>query len=249
MDERALQRALKCLRSDDEAVRADGLSRVRRLANKESYAITGLGDDADWNAEQQAVWFEARNNALSRPDIVEALVAIATGPSVDLRAQAVLVLGPLQVPQARAMVVDRMLNDPSPHVRLISAGGLAWVAEEAVVDAYIQALGDTFPRLARTACTALGMIGDPRAVPALRKALDYPSWGVRFNACEALYELGAVDARTLQVLEGLAADPAADEHDRFAAHMNKPEPGEEEPSRQVYTTVQLLDLARAAMSS
>jgi HEAT repeat protein len=249
MDERALRKALQYLRSDGEDVRAEGLSRVQRLATEAAYVVTGLDDDADWNAAEQTAWFDARNQLLSRPDIVGALVAIATGPSVDLRAKAVLVLGPLNLPQARAVVLDRMLHDSSPHVRLMSAVGLPWVDEPAVVDEYVQALGDSFPRVARTACTALGQIGDRRAVPALRAALDYPSWDVRFHACEALYALGAMDQRIVQVLERLSVDPAAEEHDRFAAHMNEPQRDGEERTSKVYTTAELLALARTAMSS
>lgn len=166
---------LGALRDPDDVARlAAGLDDpsflVRRVCVR---ALGSIGDPAAVPALLDAVG----EPELAR-DLVAALCRIGYGACPPLRAlvQRAAAAGPAPT----AGTADAMPSDPAP------TAGPATTADAAD--------GTPSDRTVEVAAIALGLIGDPVAVPALVGVLDHPADGVQAEAAAALGRIGAPQA-------------------------------------------------------
>lgn len=114
----------------------------------------------------------------------------------------------------------RLLRDSSPLVQSWAAWGLGQAnytdALPALVklaktpvaaDASPAQFNELYGWPALSAVGALGRIGGPEAVAALRELLGSPSWLVRASAAHALADANDRSAETLKALEARLLDP------------------------------------------
>jgi putative membrane-bound dehydrogenase-like protein len=112
--------------------------------------------------------------------------ALQHSPSADARSAAVWALFRIGTPQAE-QGVRRALDDASFRVRISAARAAGMARDLESVDRLMQMVKQDQPAARRQAATALGQIGDPRAVPALLAAAARP--GDRFNEHSVTYAL------------------------------------------------------------
>ncbi len=79
-----------------------------------------------------------------------------------------------------------MLEHPDPGRRWKAAESLARLGDNRAVGPLIQALSDEDWRVRQKTAWALGYLGDPAAIPALRRAYRYDLEGVREMITEAI---------------------------------------------------------------
>ncbi|MDG3007269.1 HEAT repeat domain-containing protein [Paludisphaera mucosa] len=109
----------------------------------------------------------------------------------ELRAQAAWLLGYLDDTVDPGPLIEAV-NDPSPDVRAEAAGALSsfpW--RPGVLEAMLSLLDDPDEGVRVSSASALGYLGERRAVPALLGALNDPSAEVRRFARHSLKLLGA----------------------------------------------------------
>ncbi|MBN1825308.1 MAG: HEAT repeat domain-containing protein [Candidatus Eisenbacteria bacterium] len=96
-------------------------------------------------------------------------------------------------------VVDALLgvfrSDPETSVRCAAAEALGRLESAEAVDPLLDALKVGDAKIRQSAAYALGLVGDPRARPALEKAKSDADELVRFFAEEALVEIDRAVAR------------------------------------------------------
>ena len=93
------------------------------------------------------------------------------------------------------------LRDGTDNLRMWSARILGRVGDSSAVPVLLGALDDPVPRVRAAAAEALGLLGDPRALPGLEsRILREPSAEVRSTAARALGVIGDDDALTPLVL-------------------------------------------------
>lgn len=125
---------------------------------------------------------------------------------VRLRLGATSALGLIGDPRSRIALEGR-LNDPDRHVRAQAAFALAFVSDRRSTARLIDSLSHDGSALVRNSCAiALGRIGDPRAVPALERALDDESDRVRREAVVALER--SSDPEAARKVRRFLRDPA-----------------------------------------
>lgn len=120
------------------------------------------------------------------------LLGMLAEPSEDSRCSAAWLLGFLVGFVSPGPLLDA-LGDPSPNVRSDAAGSLSGFGRTAsVVDALIHALStDVDDQVRVSAASALGYLGDKRALPALQLALGDPADRVRSFASDAISRIGS----------------------------------------------------------
>jgi HEAT repeat protein len=124
---------------------------------------------------------------------------------------AVRALGLLQAVGGVPLMVQ-FLKDIDPELRLMAARSLGQMGDTQAARApLLHALNDPVWEVRCMAAQALGRLKDDHAVLALRDRLGDGAWWVRFNAAEALHQIGApgIDAMRKTVdeeSEGLAHD-------------------------------------------
>lgn len=127
----------------------------------------------------------------------------ASARSDHLRRVAVAVLAALRTP-VYAPVLRAALASKDDELTVEAARGLAAIGDIGAVNLLLDVLRDrdrpTF--VATEVASALGKIGDPRAVPLLESALRSESWSLQSTAAEALAELGREGATALQRATG-----------------------------------------------
>jgi HEAT repeat protein len=109
-------------------------------------------------------------------------------------------LGKIGGPLATKSLRGSLASDKFSMIRLAAIQGLKDIRDEGSFDAYVKALGDDALVVRSAAADALGALGNPKAVPALVKALDrednfykgHSLW-VRRHIVAAM---GATDSRT-----------------------------------------------------
>jgi hypothetical protein len=180
-------------------------------------ALAELGDERFQRRILETAGAEARTETLGHEaEVSPGLVAeilLALGPSgadaladlsrsaqsVHLRRLAVAVLAALRLP-THAPVLRAALASNDDELVVEAARGLAALGDVEAVEMLLDVMGDrmrpTF--VATEAASALGKIGDPRAVPMLEAALDWDDWSIRSSAAEALVELGQQGADALR---------------------------------------------------
>ncbi len=171
-----------------------------------------------------------------RARVGAAYFEVVTGSRSPLRYLAVLGLGRLDVPGARAVLME-MLDDPLLTVRRSALYALGDLREERALDVIIGLAADADDGTRAWACRALGMLGREAAVPALIRALHDAQehvfrqaedalvmlagkaetalvgaltdgdWFVRYDVCRILARVGS-----LRALPALKIRAGADDH-------------------------------------
>ncbi len=157
--------------------------------------------DVDVNVRAQA----ARSlRALNARQAVPDLVAALDDPQPGVREAAAAALAPLQDPAAVDPLI-LLLQDPAPIVRQTAANSVLALLPTPLGQALHALVNGETPSQQVQAAETLGELLDPRAIPALRRALheDRP---VCQSAARALVRFGA--ERVLGVLQQVLADPS-----------------------------------------
>ena len=136
-----------------------------------------------------------------------------------VRASVARALGQIGTTYASQQLME-MLDDPSALVRSLAAWGLGesgcreaaaaltTMAQRTATATEVTWRADqVYGRPEQAAVEALGKIGGPEAVAALREALRSPSWLIRATAAQALAEANDRSPQTLGALEGCLKDP------------------------------------------
>jgi len=147
------------------------------------------------------------------PQITEALGPLVDSENSDLRYGALQALGLVASPETSEVLL-RALGDPLSICRVAALDGLAVCpTTSAVVDQVIPLLSDDKQAVRLHAASALGQLGDERAVPHLQALLAEGSKeprGVRQWAAFSLSELGR---QGLVIEEALPPDDAHPEEE------------------------------------
>lgn len=128
---------------------------------------------------------------------VAPLLALLKKPNNDVRASVCVYISKLRLKETRPVgdALLPLLDDPTPQVRSYAVLSLGSLRERRAVPRLLQILqepvdlksSDSVLSPPMVALAALGMIGDPAAIPPLVKLLDVPGWGER--AAEALLKM------------------------------------------------------------
>jgi hypothetical protein len=246
----SLSAVLKLLQDEDASIREEAVGQLHRYVNIAAYeradhSLTGHAGAEAEHAASIDVWQDSR--------IVAALLVAMDDPVGNVRCRAPLLLGHVKTASAQEAIIRHLRSDPADSVRLMCVMGIGWTADTPQkVSALTDALQDSQPNVVFIACSKLGKIGDSQAVSPLRAVLVHPAWKVRFNACEALVRLQAVDETIVTVLEELSVQPEAEEHNKMVSKPSITEKvcpetaGKSGPPR---TTEYVLELAKKSMRS
>jgi HEAT repeat protein len=146
---------------------------------------------ADWDTRDSAA--NALIN-LGEPTVEPLIKALSHNQTNCIRKTAAELLGKLGDKRAVAPLVEALRD--TQEVRITAFNALVMLKDVGAVDFLIKTLSDTYYcqssscSTAKNALTALGKLGDPRAVDSLIKALEYQFDDVRKTAAEALIMLG-----------------------------------------------------------
>ena len=223
MDDQVLASIYARFESEDPSERLDAVRELTRFVNVAASEAEPNSNSRQASAEDLAAWDSAVGRLLNRPDISGALLASLEDSSAEVRSWAAIQAGRLEDPRAKEALIRHLLSDPSPHVRLMCAMLPPTQGGSEVVAALVQTLKDPFPRVVAAACTMLRRMGDRSTVPAFRELLAHETWQVRFEACQALVELGSTDTVVVTTIEGLQNSSEASEHDKLARRFNESE--------------------------
>ena len=209
----AVERLVAALRDErwrvrESAARALGLIRDRR-------AVDGLiGALRDRDGAVKTVAAEALGR-IGDPKAIKGLMALFKDSSKLVRVSATIAL--TQIGEATVEPLIESLKDENFQVRLHSVqalGGItsdyptgrSWLQDSRPVPGLIALLKDKDRAVREDAAIALGMIGDPSAVPALIVAMQDGS--IRVRAIMALGMIGDTRAvePLIRVLEGIGID-------------------------------------------
>jgi HEAT repeat protein len=138
-----------------------------------------------------------------------ALVRALSDPDDEVRAKSVTALGRLGDRRAIGYLLEHLLTDPAPFVRLRIAAALGQFGGPEVIDRLVRALGDPAWWVRLRSVEALEHIG-PVAEAPLVVALDDTDPEVRARAAVALERLGVPD-RAVGMLEAGEGVPEASE--------------------------------------
>jgi HEAT repeat protein len=205
-------------------------------------AARALQDGTDRSAQLQAAGALREWAEHDKSSVLAVLTEAIQHPDFKVRAQAVLLFGHLG--EGYDLLVAHLEQDPSAHVRTLCVGMLSCSDYPPAVQAFIAALQDEDHKVVFAACMLLGRAGAGEAVAPLRQVLEHSSWNVRFNACEALYRLEAVDQQVVTILEALDREPQARSHDKWVLKFRKAYPAARD-----LTTNEFLALARQRLDS
>ncbi|MFH1680347.1 MAG: HEAT repeat domain-containing protein [Candidatus Eisenbacteria bacterium] len=131
-------------------------------------------------------------------DSVAPLLAALEHESPDARRYVAFTLGFFEDPRVAGPLLALFASDPEVPVRTAAAEALGRQRSKDAVDPLIAALSDAIASIRQSAAYSLGLIGDPRARPALERAKGDADDLVRFFAEEALVEIEREAARKKQ---------------------------------------------------
>lgn len=130
-----------------------------------------------------------------------ALVRALGDPDDEVRAKAATALGRLGDRRAVGYLLEHLLTDPAPFVRLRIASSLAQFGGPEVIDRLVGALGDPAWWVRLRSVEALEQIGSAAEAPLL-VALDDADPEIRARAAVALERLGVPDNAVRMLQEG-----------------------------------------------
>ena len=136
-------------------------------------------------------WWAVRTLAGCEPtqQTTRSLVAALEDPSSEVRQSAALALCHQPTPEAIPALI-RSLDDPDPMLASLAGNALS-LLKAAAVPALMDALEQQHsPAARREIVRALAEIGDPRAIPALMKAIESDSALLQYWAEHGLEKLG-----------------------------------------------------------
>lgn len=165
-----------------------------------SALLTMIRDD---DAEVRKHTAEALGQLKSLSSL-DALTTLTRDDDADVRVQAINALGQLEDMRTLPPLVAA-LKDPNPEVRSQAADAIHNIdGLNRAPSALIELLSDANREVRKNVAHALGGIGDPAAVPALKRAATDSDTEVRRAAAESLSEIGGPEAIT--ALMGMLKD-------------------------------------------
>ena len=158
-------------------------------------------------------------------ETLSALISLLNSPEQELRRRAAGSLSMFRdhVEPKADILVDHLLGNTDPRVRLSCAIALMTVGTLSVTQAYVQALGDSSDRVVKIACVELRFRKGVDSTTPLMRILGHPSWSVRLEACKALIQQKTADQRVVSTLEQMAKEPEAIEYDAADDEMERTE--------------------------
>lgn len=132
---------------------------------------------------QAVVYLGQHGDASAVPAL---LAVLESGPATDVKRSIAEALGRLADPRAAPSLL-KILQDPDPQVRTAAIVAMAKINAPEFVASLAAAAQAGDSRL--PAIWALGVLGDPQAVPVLSGLLHDPDKYVRYNARQALKRL------------------------------------------------------------
>lgn len=144
-----------------------------------------------------------------------ALVRSLDNPEDEVRGKSATALGRLGDPRAVGYLLEHLLTDPAPFVRVRIASALAQFGGPEVIDRLVRALGDPAWWVRMRSVEALEQIGSVAEGPLL-VALDDPDSEIRVRAAVALERLGVPDHLVRLIERGERVEEAADTLVKFA---------------------------------
>jgi HEAT repeat protein len=131
---------------------------------------------------------------LGEPSVGPLLAALEDA-SPDVRHYVAFTLGFFDDPRVPGSLLTLFRSDPETSVRCAAAEALGRLQSLDAIDPLIAALSEAAPEIRQSAAYSLGLIGDPRARPALEQAKSDSDELVRFFAEEALVEIDREQVR------------------------------------------------------
>jgi hypothetical protein len=126
-----------------------------------------------------------------KAEVAPRLLEMLRSPRSETRSHAAWLLGFVADAVSPEPMIEA-LKDPSPDVRSSAVGALSsFKGHAGVLAAILPLLNHAEEQVRVAAASALGYLGDPRAVPDLRRAMSDPAEQVRYFADYALGLLGA----------------------------------------------------------
>jgi HEAT repeat protein len=185
-------------RADVKALRASGVDSATGL-------LRALRLEGDEPMIARACWLVPRVHSIRLSVAARRLGSLLLSRSRVVRRAAAIALGELGSKSAFRPLVGA-IRDKDAHVRLAVVYALGKVGDRRAREVLVEILCDLreSPKLRGLAAESLGLLGDPRSVPALIVALRAQSPQVRLFAAFALGELR--DPRALRALARAQAD-------------------------------------------
>ncbi len=112
---------------------------------------------------------EATDWQTTVPNLLENIQPYVGDEAAEVRSQALHVLAFSQIPEAVPVIVNALCSDPVEKVRYQSALWLGRFKTNVATDGLIKALSDSSSEVRRAATHALGVHGDPEAIPILKR--------------------------------------------------------------------------------
>jgi hypothetical protein len=147
--------------------------------------------------------------AAEEPAAAEYVVKLLGHRSKDVRLAACVAVGRNKIVGSEKRLVDLVLHDESPSVRLEAARTMAELGSDGATRELIAATRSRKAAERKLAAVALSVVKDPRAEGALMALLKDESNGVQIAAARAVMEVGASGASPV-LLEVLLGDESVD---------------------------------------
>lgn len=190
------------LASDDANVRVDVVRQLLNAGGASVVAFCGLFCDGPATRLSDLA-LEALENL--GQDAVEPLVHVLKTGSPEVQVYTIVGLKMLDEPSALQPLLEA-LESPHSEVRKEAIGGLWTLRDQEAVEPLIRHLQqDNDFDVALAAASALGWIGDRRAVGPLLSALENRNWQMRQTAAYSLGEIG--DEQSLEAIRRHLSDP------------------------------------------
>jgi len=159
--------------------------------------------------------YRQTNTDINRTEVI----ALAADSDPNVRCQAILALGSRREVNQLGVIAERLLNDPSPRVRGVSAVALGFIKTEDSFTYLREALADTSDFVVGNVLASFGMHRDKRAVPEVIPFLKDSSFNVRLAACVLLIELGHVTVDVLDALDHMRHSAEGIDQNRSLAEV------------------------------
>ena len=140
---------------------------------------TDAGEDAVWT-RTKAAWALAAIG----PKAVPLLISALNDKEEGTRRRAGWALVKIGTPAVKALISS--LREINKYTRERAAQTLGWIGDESAVTSLTWALKDREPSVVSSAAWALGRIGNPKALSALRELVNNEHIDIRENTVEAI---------------------------------------------------------------
>ncbi|RBP45103.1 HEAT repeat protein [Roseimicrobium gellanilyticum] len=124
------------------------------------------------------------------------IALLKESPSEFQRSRCVTALTGMDHPEVEKALLHALQHDSSSIVRDVAVTGLRGIEDKETVPIFIDALSDRSEIVRRWCADILGRLGDERAVPRLKEALQHKDEWLAFRAAESLRQWNVPEART-----------------------------------------------------